>query len=49
MVSPHEAAVEESIAHLEDVVDDQFTGLITEEKVRSAVKRGKNMKVPGGT
>lgn len=47
MVSPHEAVVQQSMNRLDQVVDAPFAGQVTEEEVRLAVKRGKNMKAPG--
>lgn len=48
MVSPHEDAVQRTINQLDEQVDDApFVGQVTEDEVRAAVKRGKNMKAPG--
>ena len=47
MDSPHEAAVQQTIRQLDQTVDAPFAGRITEDEVRAAVKRGKNMKAPG--
>lgn len=48
MVSPHETTVQRTISQLnEQAHGDPFPGQVSEDEVRAAVKRGKNMKAPG--
>lgn len=48
MVSPHEAAVQQSMRELDDLTNAvPFPGRITENELRAAVKSGRNMKAPG--
>lgn len=48
MVSPHEETVRETINQLDQRIDEApFPSQVTENEVRTAVKRGKNMKAPG--
>jgi hypothetical protein len=45
MPSPYEEAVRNTISRLES--NEPFTGKVTSDEVRAAVRRGKNMKAPG--
>nr|XP_029723030.1 uncharacterized protein LOC115263789 [Aedes albopictus] len=47
MPSPHEEAVRRTINQLDDNDEAPFDGQVTEDEVRSAIKRTKNMKAPG--
>lgn len=47
MTSPHESAVQHTINQLEQEDARSPVDRVTEDEVRAAVKRGKNMKAPG--
>lgn len=47
ITSPHEAAVQQTAAELNERNESPFTGQISDDDVEIAVKLGKNMKAPG--